>query len=52
MSDDPAIPDEFPADDPGGEPEIDDQPLGVPDDAEDVGTDQPGLPETEPPADG
>jgi hypothetical protein len=45
---DPDVPDEPPtADD--GEPEIDDQPLGPPDDLDEDDAPLPGLPETEPP---
>ena len=44
------IPEKFPAGDEGSEPEIDDQPMGVPADADDVETDLPGIPESEPPA--
>jgi hypothetical protein len=46
--DDPDIPDAPPpADD--GEPEIDEQPLGVPDDLDPSDAPLPGLPESEPP---
>ena len=46
--DDPDIPDDRPP--PGeGEPEIDDQPLGVPDDLDPSDAPLPGLPESEPP---
>jgi hypothetical protein len=45
---DPDIPDSPPP--PGeGEPEIDDQPLGVPDDLDPEQAPLPGLPESEPP---
>jgi hypothetical protein len=45
---DPEIPEEPPpAED--GEPEIDDQPLGVPADMDDEDAPLPGLPENEPP---
>jgi hypothetical protein len=46
--DDPDIPDAPPAAD-DGEPEIDDQPLGVPDDLDSEDAPLPGLPESEPP---
>jgi hypothetical protein len=45
------VPDERP-DDEGGEPEIHDQPLGVPEDADAGNAPLPGLPETEPPTGG
>jgi len=34
----------------GGEPEIDDQPLGVPDELDEDDAPLPGFPESEPPA--
>jgi len=47
---DPEIPTQPPA--PGaGEPELDDQPLGVPADLDEEDAPSPGLPETEPPQD-
>ena len=47
--DDPEIPNEAPA--PGdGEPEVEDQPLGPPDDLDEDDAPLPGLPENEPPA--
>jgi hypothetical protein len=57
VSDDPEIqweedvPDS-PPDDEGAEPEIHDQPMGVPDDADPDDAPLPGLPETEPPSGG
>jgi hypothetical protein len=45
------IPPERP-DDPGAEPEIHDQPLGVPADGDASEAPLPGFPETEPPSDG
>ena len=46
--DDPDIP-ESPPPPSGGEPEIHDQPLGVPDDLDADDAPLPGIPETEPP---
>ena len=47
--DDPDVPDEAPpAGD--GDPEIHDQPLGVPDELDDDDAPLPGFPESEPPA--
>ena len=46
--DDPDIPD-APPEPGGGEPEIHDQPLGVPDDLDPEDAPLPGLPESEPP---
>ena len=48
MSDDPEIPDAPPGD-AGGESEVDDQPLGAPEDMEPEEAPLPGLPEAEPP---
>jgi hypothetical protein len=45
---DPDIPESPPPPD-EGEPEIDDQPLGVPDDIDPADAPLPGLPESEPP---
>jgi len=47
--DDPDVPGEPPAAG-DGEPEIDDQPLGVPDDLDEDDAPLPGFPESEPPA--
>jgi hypothetical protein len=60
MSDDPELPEiewdedvpESKPDDPGAEPEIHDQPMGVPADADEDEAPLPGMPETEPPSDG
>ena len=46
---DPDIPDEMPDAD-GQDPEIHDQPMGVPDDLDPEDAPLPGLPESEPPA--
>ena len=47
------IPAEPPLEDRGAEPEIHDQPMGVPNDADERdGEPLPGLPETEPPSGG
>jgi len=46
------IPDEFPGHERDSGTEVDDQPLGVPEDPDEVGTDQPGLPDVEPPSAG
>jgi len=46
--DDPDVP-ESPPPPGGGDPEIDDQPLGVPDDLDPDEAPLPGLPESEPP---
>jgi hypothetical protein len=51
MSDDPEIPD-TPPDDRGAETEIDDQPLGTPEDLDPEDAPLPGVPETEPPSAG
>ena len=51
MSDDPEVP-ETPPGDAGSEPEIHDQPLGVPADSDADDAPLPGLPETEPPSGG
>ena len=48
---DEAIPEDFPAGDRGGEAEIDDDPLGVPDDADADPTEQPGIPSGDEPPD-
>ncbi len=45
---DPDVPDEAPPAD-AGEPEIDDQPLGVPEDLDPDDAPLPGMPESEPP---
>jgi hypothetical protein len=47
--DDPDVPGEPPPPD-EGQPEIDDQPLGVPDDLDEDDAPLPGFPESEPPA--
>ena len=47
--DDPDIPPEPPEPD-AVDPEVDDQPLGPPDDLDEDGAPLPGLPESEPPA--
>ena len=60
MSDDPNVPEvqweedvpESPPDDRGGEPEIHDQPMGVPADGDSREEPLSGTPETEPPSDG
>jgi hypothetical protein len=46
---DPEIPDEPPTGPSGPDPEIHDQPLGVPDDLAPEDAPSPGLPESEPP---
>jgi hypothetical protein len=48
-SDDPDIPDTPPPAE-AGEPEIDDQPMGPPDDLDPEDAPLPGVPENEPPA--
>jgi len=48
-ADDPDIPEDAPPAEPG-EPEIDDQPLGVPEDLDEADPPLPGFPESEPPA--
>jgi hypothetical protein len=49
LQDEPEIPD-APPDEGGEEPEVRDQPLGVPDDMDPEDAPLPGLPEAEPPA--
>ena len=47
----PEVPDELPEGG-GGESEVDDEPLGVPEDGDSSTGDQPGIPEREPPSSG